>query len=297
LNSEYGSTKWAYNKQGNKANAWVDKKSYSPSETQYQNSNVKYINNIKEDLVKLGFKKTSSYTLTDRITTKYNNIKYTVKLELVSRKDEEEYGNEKNFFLVTITTNPSIEELKKMDLKRRRDSTYAVTFEFTQDEFAEMYPKSRTTVTRETVLRDDFNSNADFLSNVVVGEIVYIFNDKLYNNYCLVYCQNKVGFILKECLKKFDIAQNNNPTAKLENKKVLRNCLNYRYVAILSQTLPEYMWLYSEKTYTEISKRIVELPEGAKLFVIEEATDDNLFSFVCYNGINGYISKNLLIID
>ncbi len=301
INSEYITTKWAFNKNGEKANAWIEKAANDKSETTYQNSNIKYISKIKDDLYKLGFKKISSYTLANRISTEYKNAKYKIRVDLLSRKDEDEFSNERNIFMVYINTNPSKEELIKMDLQRRRDSTYAVTFEISQDKYSEIYPESMTIVSKESRLMDGYNENSDVISELSIGETVYVFNDKIYNNYCLVYARNKVGFVLKEKLKKYIKSKNtttkNITPPKVEKKQKISSCSNYQYIATLASPLPEYLWLYSEKTCTDKSKRVIELPERAELLVIEEAINDEIYSLVCYKGNIGYVSKLILIRD
>jgi hypothetical protein len=297
LNSEYGNTKWAFNKNGEKARAWLEKPSNTRYPLRYQNSDIKHINSIKVQLNQLGFKKTGSYVLSNKIITKYKNLKYIVEIELFSSKDVDDFNNERNVFVVRVETLPTKEEQYKINLQIKRDSTYAATFMFSQDEYAELYPKSVTFVSKQTYLRDKFDDNGEIISEINIGEVVYIVNDKLYNKYCLVYCENKVGFILKENLEKFDKSKINQVNHKTTNKIKIDKCTKYLYKATLAATLPEYMWLLDEKTYTDEKARLLELPEGAELYVIEEAWGDDIFSRVCYNGVIGYVSKNILIKD
>lgn len=72
-------------------------------------------------------------------------------------------------------------------------------------------------------------------------------------------------------------------------------CNSYKYYAYLTRTLPQYKFIYSEKTFIDDSKRVIELPDSAVLKVLIDAKEDELFSFVCYQGVSGYISKHLLI--
>ena len=69
----------------------------------------------------------------------------------------------------------------------------------------------------------------------------------------------------------------------------------YLYNATIVKTRPEYMFLYSEKTYTDIFKRVTKLPENAIVKVIRDAEGNDNYCYVSYNGVEGYISKNLLI--
>jgi hypothetical protein len=297
LNSEYGNTKWAFNKNGEKARAWIEKPSNKKYPLRYQNSYIKHINSIKVELTQLGFKRTDSYVLTNKIITKYKNLKYIVALELFSSRDVDDFNNERNVFVVTVETLPTKEEQHQINLQIKRDSTYAATFMYSQDEYAEQYPKSITFVSKQTFLRDKFDDDAEIISELNIGEVVYIFNDRLYNKYCLVYCENKVGFILKESLEKYDKSKINQVNNKTINKTKFDICTKYLYKATLAATLPEYMWLLDEKTYTDEKARLLELPEGAELYVIDEPWGDDIFSRVCYNGVMGYISKNILIKD
>lgn len=72
-------------------------------------------------------------------------------------------------------------------------------------------------------------------------------------------------------------------------------CDKYVYSAYLTSTLPRYMYLFSEKTYTDSDKRVMMLPAKAQMNVLNEAKEDETFSYVCYKGVKGYISKHLLI--
>lgn len=72
-------------------------------------------------------------------------------------------------------------------------------------------------------------------------------------------------------------------------------CNSYKYNAYLTRTLPQYKFIYSEKTFIDDSKRVIELPDNAVLKVIIDAKEDELFSLVCYQGVTGYISKHLII--
>ncbi|MFW0714425.1 retropepsin-like aspartic protease family protein [Pedobacter sp. N23S346] len=73
------------------------------------------------------------------------------------------------------------------------------------------------------------------------------------------------------------------------------SCDKYVYSAYLTSTLPRYMYLFSEKTYTDSDKRVMMLPAKAQMNVLNEAKEDEIFSYVCYKGVKGYISKHLLI--
>lgn len=74
-------------------------------------------------------------------------------------------------------------------------------------------------------------------------------------------------------------------------------CTNYVYKAHLANTLDEYKYLFSDKTYSDATKRSINLSDGASIYVLNENTGLDPFYFVCYNGVNGYISKHLLIRD
>lgn len=78
-------------------------------------------------------------------------------------------------------------------------------------------------------------------------------------------------------------------------KANLTQCPKYMYSTYLANTLSQYMYIFSDKTYTDETKRLVELPEKANILVLEENTGDEQFFYVCYNGIKGYISRHLLI--
>lgn len=82
---------------------------------------------------------------------------------------------------------------------------------------------------------------------------------------------------------------NNNSTSSIDQ------CAKYKYKAYLTNTRPEYRFLFSTKTYKDKTKRIIELPTKATILVLDDNTGDALFYYVCYNGVEGYISKNLLI--
>ena len=80
-----------------------------------------------------------------------------------------------------------------------------------------------------------------------------------------------------------------------KQKNNSKTCSGYLYKARLVLTDPQYRYLYSEETYTDETKRIIQLPENAELYVIEENRNENhMFYYVCYQGISGYISMHLL---
>lgn len=86
-----------------------------------------------------------------------------------------------------------------------------------------------------------------------------------------------------------------NGKKSLIDEKSDSSCNSYKYMVYLTRTLPQYKFLYSDKTFIDDSKRVIELPDNAMLKMITEAKDDEMFSFVCYQGVTGYISKHLLI--
>jgi clan AA aspartic protease (TIGR02281 family) len=89
-----------------------------------------------------------------------------------------------------------------------------------------------------------------------------------------------------------------NGKSKSDNNTIAKNsesCAKYKYSTYLANTLPEYMYLFTETTYTDKTKRAIELVEKATIYVLDEDTDNSLFFYVCYNGVKGYISRHLLI--
>jgi len=72
-------------------------------------------------------------------------------------------------------------------------------------------------------------------------------------------------------------------------------CNSFVYKAVLVKTLPQYMYLFSEKANYATDKRLIKLSENAVVNVITEFSNDNSYVYVCYNGVSGFISKNLLI--
>jgi hypothetical protein len=69
-------------------------------------------------------------------------------------------------------------------------------------------------------------------------------------------------------------------------------CSGYLYKARLTDTDPQYLFLFSDKTYTDESKRIIQLPEKAEIYVLSES---DFYYYVCFHGVSGYISMHLLI--
>ncbi len=86
-----------------------------------------------------------------------------------------------------------------------------------------------------------------------------------------------------------------NGKKSIYDEKSYSNCNSYIRLVFLTRTLPQYKFLYSEKTFLDDSKRIIGIPDFAEMKLITEAKDDEIFSFVCYQGVTGYISKHLLI--
>lgn len=86
---------------------------------------------------------------------------------------------------------------------------------------------------------------------------------------------------------------------KLSNKlrdSKNNSCPQYLYSTnLVDYTIPDFRYLFSTKTSADKSKISTTLPENAVLYVVEEPSDNSIFYLVCYNGIQGYISKYFLV--
>lgn len=81
-------------------------------------------------------------------------------------------------------------------------------------------------------------------------------------------------------------------TIDLKENKSQAGCSNFLYKTKLANTNAASRFIYDKETYSEPEHRIIELPENATLYVLKR---EDVFYYVCYNGISGYISKHILI--
>ena len=153
-------------------------------------------------LPRLGFKKTNTTTLSNRIITSYTSNNYEVTISFVSLKDDEDEA-ERNLYTIDLSKRHQMDTPPKNEASKSKELVEEESFLWTESEFFGLYPNSKTKVINSTIIKEKPNEDGRFILDLDKDDELVVFNDKLFGNYCLIIYGHVHGYVLKKNLKKY----------------------------------------------------------------------------------------------
>jgi hypothetical protein len=308
---------WSYNKVNNLASAWLNVKSsteplnvFNNRVLIYKTGNVKHLSAIKSDLENLKYRKeTYPYYNDEDICLRYTNNIYIFDLCIshIDSDNDSEISGDRNVLIVTVSKYLSSKErakLKEENIRKDREKKEAVKL-FLYNlhskniiSGASFDTYENYVVQRRTVLRNSDNKDSKLILVLdSLTKVKLLSDSKVFGNYCLVLAKGKIGYLPRIELKKdVEIGPDYQEETQFSDNHINNSmCSKTLYKATIYTDLPEYRNIFSEPTYTDMSKVVISLPDKAIIDVIDELKKESLYYVVCYNGKIGYISKNIII--